>query len=85
MSPAIRERMARAARAFAVDNVVDEPFSAILDSVAYRQRVKKKRKLKKQKRAAKWADDDEEEAAEVEGVESYLVDHREHSEWAAGA
>lgn len=84
MSPAIRERMARAARAFAVDNVVDEPFSAILDSVAYRQRVKKKRKLKKQKRAAKWADDDD-EAAEVEGVESYLVDHREHSEWAAGA
>jgi len=39
MDPEARARMGRSARAFAVANRVDEPFTAILDAEAYRRRV----------------------------------------------
>ncbi len=43
MDDATRERMGREARAFAEENDVREPFSAILDSEAYRRRRKSER------------------------------------------
>jgi glycosyltransferase involved in cell wall biosynthesis len=39
LDPALRARMGAAARAFAVDHRVDEPFTAILDAARYRRRI----------------------------------------------
>jgi glycosyltransferase involved in cell wall biosynthesis len=39
LDPATRTRMGKAARAFVENNRVDEPFSAVLDSDAYRRRL----------------------------------------------
>jgi hypothetical protein len=39
MDPATRARMGKNARAFVEQNRVDEPFTAILDSEAYRRRL----------------------------------------------
>ena len=39
MDPDLRARMGRAARAFCVENRVDEPFTAVFDSELYRRRV----------------------------------------------
>ena len=69
MDPATRLRMGTAARAFVERNHLEEPFSAILDSEAYRARVKK------HKKELALVDDDGVEAA-PETVDSYLVDHR---------
>lgn len=43
MDPELRARMGRNARAFAVANRVDAPFTAILDSEAYRRRLAEER------------------------------------------
>ena len=40
--------MGRAARAFAEANRVDEPFTAVLDSEAYRRQLRKKKKQDEQ-------------------------------------
>lgn len=69
MDDATRYRMGYAAREFAVANRVDEPFSAILDSERYRQRVKW---LKKRAADAEVAEPRLEELP----VEAFLVDHR---------
>ncbi len=71
-----RARMGKGARAFVERHRIDEPFSAILDSDAYRQRAKKAKK-----QVALVAEDRD----QVESVDGYLVDHRTHSGWAAGA
>src|SRR5262249_33667445 len=43
MDPATRSRMGQMARTFTVANRVDEPFTAILDSDAYRLRIKERK------------------------------------------
>jgi glycosyltransferase involved in cell wall biosynthesis len=43
MNPATRSRMGQMARTFAVANRVDEPFTAILDSDAYRRRIEERK------------------------------------------
>ena len=48
MDPQLRSRMGRAAREFAETNRVDEPFTAVLDSDAYRRQLRKKKKLEEQ-------------------------------------
>ena len=80
MDPAVRARMSASARAYTVEGKIDEPFSAILDSDAYRRRVKKAKKVQAEMEAAA-------KQGSEEFVDSYLVDHREKNaqEWAAGA
>jgi len=80
MDREVRERMSASARAYAVEGRIDEPFSAILDSDAYRRRVKKARKVQAEMEAAAAQDSQD-------FVDSYLVDHRETNAqgWAAGA
>ncbi|MFN3242248.1 MAG: glycosyltransferase [Planctomycetota bacterium] len=80
MDPDVRRRMSSSARAYAVAGRIDEPFSAILDSDAYRRRVKKAKKVQAEMEAAARQGSDE-------FVDSYLVDHRETNAqgWAAGA
>lgn len=48
MDATTRESMGRAARAFAEANRVDEPFTAVLDSEAYRRQLRKKKKQAEQ-------------------------------------
>lgn len=43
MDPALRLRMGRSARTFAVANRVDAPFTAVLDAEAYRRRIAQER------------------------------------------
>ncbi|MCB9876677.1 MAG: glycosyltransferase [Planctomycetes bacterium] len=69
-----RERLGRGARTVAVENHIDEPFLAIFDSERYRREVRKAKK-----------DFVEPQPRDEEPVESYLVDHRTHTSWAAGA
>jgi glycosyltransferase involved in cell wall biosynthesis len=64
-----RRRMGLAAREFVVANRVEEPFSAILDSERYRQRVKRLKKAAADSAAS-------EARLEELPVEAYLVDHR---------
>jgi glycosyltransferase involved in cell wall biosynthesis len=45
MDGEVRARMGAAARAYAESNRVDEPFTAVLDSEAYRRQLRKKKKL----------------------------------------
>lgn len=74
VDPETRERMGRSARAFVEQNRVDEPFSAILASEDYRERVKDRKRL-----AAALAELPEPSSAPEpasEPVEAYLVDHR---------
>jgi glycosyltransferase involved in cell wall biosynthesis len=66
MDEEIRLRMGRNARQFVLENRVDEPFSAILDSERYRQRVKRLKKLEGLP----------EPHIEEVPLESYLLDHR---------
>jgi hypothetical protein len=46
MDPALRTRMGAAARRFVEANRVDEPFTAILDSEAYRRRLQEQKDKK---------------------------------------
>jgi glycosyltransferase involved in cell wall biosynthesis len=64
-----RRRMGLAAREFVVENRVEEPFSAILDSERYRQRVKRMKKVAVDAESA-------EPRLEELPLEAYLVDHR---------
>ena len=41
--------MGRAARAYAEANRVDEPFTAVLDSEAYRRQLRKKKRLEEER------------------------------------
>jgi glycosyltransferase involved in cell wall biosynthesis len=68
--------MGRNARQFTEDNRVDAPFSAILDSDNYRQRVKRLKKLPALAEA---------DHGVTESVDDYLVDHRVIPTRAAGA
>lgn len=45
MSPTTRQQLGRNARAFAEANRVDEPFTAVLDSEAYRRQLRKRKRL----------------------------------------
>ncbi|MBZ0150358.1 MAG: glycosyltransferase [Planctomycetes bacterium] len=75
----LRYRLGEQARAFTVQNRIDAPFSAILDSDEYRRMVKRKKKLARLGAADPDLEVDlDDEAAEVlDTVERYLVDHRE--------
>ncbi len=73
-----RLRMGRAAREFVLENRIDEPFSAILDSENYRQRVKRQKKV-----ASLVAELDRPDGQD--GVEDDLVDHRNISSTTAGS
>jgi glycosyltransferase involved in cell wall biosynthesis len=78
MDPAVRERMGRDARTFVEQNRIDEPFSAILDSEGYRQRIKRQKK--------QFALVHEPDAPEAQdSVDDYLIDHRVLPASAAGA
>jgi hypothetical protein len=48
----LRARMGAAARMYAESNRVDQPFTAVLDSDAYRRQLRKKRKLAEQREDA---------------------------------
>jgi glycosyltransferase involved in cell wall biosynthesis len=64
-----RARMGAAARSFVVENRLDEPFSAILDSDGYRARVKQRKKQLA-------LHDEDDVVAAPDHVERYLLDHR---------
>ena len=49
MEPDGRAAMGRAARAYAEANRVDEPFTAVLDSEAYRRQLRKKKRLEEER------------------------------------
>ena len=85
--PAVRASMATNARRYTVENGIDEPFSAILDSDTYRRRVKRRKKLEKKREAdgATALDGMHDFDAVEVPLESYLVDHRDGASWAAGA
>lgn len=75
-----RERMAQSARSYVQANRLDEPFQAILEADNYRRRAKAKKKL------VKIAPSQCEPTADVEHwLQDNLVDHRDHSDWAARA
>lgn len=76
MDPATRREMGEAARAFVEQNRIDEPFSAILDSDEYRQRIKRQKKLAQLTSEPELVEP--ERADEPESVDSYLLDHRVH-------
>lgn len=80
MDPATRTRFGRAARAFAEQNRLDEPFLAIFDSDRYRRQAKKARRS-----AAAQVVEAELEREVDDSVERYLVDHRAHLSLAEGA
>jgi hypothetical protein len=63
--------MGAAARRFVEQNRLSDPFSAILDSEAYRARIKQRKRA-----AANVADDDV--VAPPDTVDNYLLDHRVH-------
>jgi glycosyltransferase involved in cell wall biosynthesis len=48
LDPQLRARMGAAARAYAVANRVEEPYSAVLDADAYRRRVRREARLREQ-------------------------------------
>lgn len=73
-----RREMGRRARDFALQGVLDEPFSAILDSPRYRRRVKAAKKLAKRVAA-------EEPVDAAAFLDTYLVDHRESLDQEVGA
>jgi glycosyltransferase involved in cell wall biosynthesis len=73
-----RREMGRRARDFALQGVLDEPFSAILDSQRYRRRVKAAKKLAKRVAA-------EEPVDAAAFLDTYLVDHRESLDQEVGA
>jgi glycosyltransferase involved in cell wall biosynthesis len=52
MDEELRSRMGTAARCYAESNRVDEPFTAVLDSDAYRRQMRKKRKIAEQREDA---------------------------------
>ena len=85
--PAVRASMATNARRYTVENGIDEPFSAILDSDTYRRRVKRRKKLEKKREAdgATALDGMHDFDAVEVPLESYLVHHRDGASWAAGA
>jgi hypothetical protein len=72
----LRQRMGAAARAFVEQNRLEEPFSAILDSEGYRQRIKKNRKLELVDGGQSDGEADGEAGSAPESVDSYLLDHR---------
>jgi len=74
----VRRGMGRRARDFALQGVLDEPFSAILDSQRYRRRVKSAKKLAKRVAA-------EEPVDAAAFLDTYLVDHRESLDQEVGA
>jgi hypothetical protein len=49
MDGEVRDRMGASARQYAVANRVDGPFTAVLDSDAYRRQLRKKRKKSEQR------------------------------------
>ncbi len=49
MEPDARAAMGRAARVYAEANRVDEPFTAVLDSEAYRRQLRKKKRLEEER------------------------------------
>jgi glycosyltransferase involved in cell wall biosynthesis len=53
MSPELREQLGCNARAFAEVNRVDEPFTAVLDSEAYRRRLRKQKRLQEKQNSEK--------------------------------
>jgi glycosyltransferase involved in cell wall biosynthesis len=71
LDPEVRARMGAAARRFVEQNRLSDPFSAILDSEAYRARIKQRKRA-----AANVADDDV--VAPPDTVDNYLLDHRVH-------
>jgi glycosyltransferase involved in cell wall biosynthesis len=73
MDPDLRERTGRAARRFTEANREDEPFSAVLDSEGYRQRVKRRKPLASVPTTPDVAD---ETPLEHDDIDAWLVDHR---------
>jgi glycosyltransferase involved in cell wall biosynthesis/predicted metal-dependent phosphoesterase TrpH len=70
LDPALRAKMGAAARAFVEANQLEQPFAAILDSDAYRARLKRARH-------DDTGDPDPESAVAAERVEDWLLDHRQ--------
>jgi hypothetical protein len=70
LDPALRAQMGAAARAFVEANQLEQPFAAILDSDAYRARLKRARHDDN-------VDTDPEPTVAAERVEDWLLDHRQ--------
>jgi glycosyltransferase involved in cell wall biosynthesis len=68
MNPEFRQRLGTAARQFAVDNRIDEPFTAILDADRYRRRLRRIRREMEQAVAATGATRPFDGAAPVTGL-----------------
>lgn len=68
MDPEVRQRMGEAARRFTVANRIDEPFSAILDSEAFRSRAKLEQRATRDSDAS---EDDTPEILVFQGAESH--------------
>jgi len=68
MDPEVRRRMGEAARRFTVANRIDEPFSAILDSEAFRSRAKLEQRTARDSDAS---EDDTPEILVFQGAESH--------------